>query len=71
MAAPLKHLVGPAMVLEIANRISFHMPAFNTAAFIQQFVAHYGELELMPRCHWVAQCLHQHLPKDYPTAVDI
>ena len=59
------------MVLQIANRISVHMPAFNTAAFIQQFVAHYGELELMPRCHWVAQCLHQHLPKDYPTAVDI
>ena len=71
MAAPLKHLAGPAMVLQIANRISVNMPAFNTAAFIQQFVAHYGELELMPRCHWVAQCLHQHLPKDYPTAVDI
>jgi len=71
MAAPLKHLVGPAMLLQIANRISVNMPAFNTAAFIQQFVAHYGELELMPRCHWVAQCLHQHLPKDYPTAVDI
>ena len=50
MAAPLKHLAGPAMVLQIANRISVHMPAFNTAAFIQQFVAHYGELELMPRC---------------------
>ena len=68
MAEPLKHQVGPTLLDRLASNILGVMPTFNADGFKQAFSEHYLELELMPRCHLVADCLYQFLPKDYITA---
>ena len=71
MADLLKDSVNQAMVLTIATRINQTMPGFNVEGFTQDFAKGYETLELMPRCHYIAQCLHTHLPKHYPSAITI
>ena len=71
MAEPLKHLVGPDLVGQLAENISSVMPDFNVGGFKQLFAEQYLDLELMPRCHLVADCLYEVLPNDYPTALSI
>jgi 3-methyladenine DNA glycosylase AlkC len=71
MAEPLKHLVGLDLVGQLAGNISNVMPAFNADGFKKLFAEQYLDLELMPRCHLVADCLYEVLPKDYLTALNI
>jgi 3-methyladenine DNA glycosylase AlkC len=71
MAEPLKHLVGPDLLEQLTSNILHVMPQFNANGFKQSFTDHYLELELMPRCHLVADCLYQFLPKEYITAVKV
>ena len=71
MAEPLKHLVGPNLVDQLANNIHVNMPAFNAAGFRQRFTEQYLDLELMPRCHLVADCLYEFLPSNYLAAVSV
>ena len=71
MAEPLKHLVGLDLVGQLAENISTAMPAFNGDEFKKLFAEQYLDLELMPRCHLVADCLFEVLPKDYLTALKI
>ena len=71
MAEPLKHLVGPDLLEQLANNILHVMPQFNADGFKQSFTDHYLELELMPRCHLLADCLYAFLPKEYIAAVKV
>jgi len=71
MAKPLKHLVGPKLVAQLGLYISQVMPQFDTDSLAKSFSTHYLGLELMDRCLFIADCLHKHLPEDYPTAVNI
>ena len=71
MAEPLKHLVGLDLVGQLAENISNATPAFNADEFKKLFAEQYLGLELMPRCHLVADCLYEVLPKNYLTALKI
>jgi len=71
MAEPLKHLVGPQLINQLASNIVNVLPTFDAPAFRQLFAGQYAELELMPRCHLVADCLQQFLPDDYLCAIKI
>ena len=71
MAEPLKHLVGPGLVNQLAGNIHQVMPAFNAAGFEQRFAEQYVKLELMPRCHLIADCLYEFLPTDYLLAINV
>tara|TARA_B110000285_G_C15069716_1_gene587196 strand:+ start:260 stop:1369 length:1110 start_codon:yes stop_codon:yes gene_type:complete len=71
MAEPLKHLVGLDLVGQLAENISNATPAFNADEFKKLFAEQYLVLELMPRCHLVADCLYEVLPKNYLTALKI
>jgi len=71
MAEPLKHLVGLDLAGQLAENISSVMPNFNAGEFKTLFAEQYLALELMPRCHLLADCLYAVLPKDYPTALKI
>jgi hypothetical protein len=71
MAEPLKHLVGPDLLEQFASNILHVMPQYNADGFKQSFTDRYLALELMPRCHLVADCLHGFLPKKYIAAVKV
>jgi len=71
MAEPLKHLVGLDLVGQLAENISNATPTFSADEFKKLFAEQYLDLELMPRCHLVADCLYEVLPKDYLTALKI
>ena len=46
-------------------------PGFATRAFVAQALRGYEELGLLPRARHLARALADHLPPDYPTAVDV
>ncbi|MCO4838308.1 MAG: DNA alkylation repair protein [Oceanospirillaceae bacterium] len=74
MAPPLKHLVGPALAAQLAHNVALGAlkvdgPKFDKAGFTQAFSDKHESLELMPRCHLLADCLYVFLPKHYPHAV--
>jgi 3-methyladenine DNA glycosylase AlkC len=71
MAEPLKHLVGLDLVGQLAENISNATPTFSADEFKKLFAEQYLDLELMPRCHLVADCLYEVLPKDYLPALKI
>ena len=71
MATPLKHLVATELVEQLANNIHLHMTAFDRAGFMQRFQDQYLDLELMPRCHLIADCLHDFLPSDYLVGIEV
>lgn len=71
MAEPLKHLVCPALAKQLASNICHVMSEFDGTGFQQTFNKQHDAMELMPRCHLLADCLHEFLPKHYPKAVAI
>ncbi|MCA3179062.1 MAG: DNA alkylation repair protein [Burkholderiaceae bacterium] len=71
MAEPLKAQYGPEVPRSIAAMIERVHPTFATRAFVAQALAGYGELELLPRARHVARAMADHLPREYPVALDV
>lgn len=67
----LKDQVGPAFIEKLAQSVSNHYPSFDHQSFCDQVHSQLEELELKARISWVAECLHHHLPVEYPKAIDI
>ncbi len=71
MAETLKSKYGPEIPKRIAKMIEAVHPAFPTKAFLNDVLAGYDALELMPRGAHIAAGLKKHLPAAYPRAVNI
>ncbi len=71
MAEPLKSQYGPEIPRRIAAMIERVHPSFATRAFVAQALRGYEDLELLPRARHVARALADHLPRDYPSALDV
>jgi 3-methyladenine DNA glycosylase AlkC len=71
MADPLKTFFSPALVRRLANDISRAEPAFPARAFERQATTGLEALELLDRGKHIARALHDHLPSEYPQALDV
>jgi 3-methyladenine DNA glycosylase AlkC len=71
VAEPLKAQFGPEVPRAIAAAIARAHPVFPTRAFVAQALRGYEDLELLPRARHVARALADHLPRDYPAALDV
>ena len=71
MADSLKRFFSPGLVRRIGSDIAAAHPAFPLQTFLRDACAGLDALELLDRgCH-IARALAAHLPRSYPTAVDI
>ena len=71
VAEPLKVFFSQALVQKLAADIERVQPAFKAKAFIRQASTGLEQLELMDRGKHIARALNEHLPKDYPSAIDV
>ncbi|MFM9971780.1 MAG: DNA alkylation repair protein, partial [Burkholderiales bacterium] len=71
MAEPLKNRFGAEIPRMLAKQISREYPAFRGTAFIEQIAEGYEPLDLMARARKIARALRDHLPADYPQAIEI
>jgi 3-methyladenine DNA glycosylase AlkC len=71
MAETLKSRYGVDVPHRVAAMVAAVHPAFDTPAFVDDALAGYDTLELMPRGRHMAQALRRHLPADVPTALDL
>ena len=72
MPEPLKNMYSKQLMTDLSNEISKHYPAFDQRAFSQSvFDQQWHEKELKQRMRHIAECLHQHLPADYKTTINI
>lgn len=71
MAEPLKARYGPEVPQRIAAMIERVHPVFASRAFVAQALRGYEDLELLPRARHIARALGDHLPADYPQALDV
>ncbi len=71
MAATLKSKYGKEIPEKIAAMIEAVHPAFPAKAFLRDVLRGYDALELMPRGAHISNTLKNHLPDDFPLAVDI
>ena len=72
MPEPLKNMYSKPFMTDLSNEISKHYPVFNQRAFSQSvFDQHWQKKELKQRMRHISECLHQHLPADYKTTIDI
>lgn len=71
MPEPIKNFFSPRLVRLLAADITRVEPAFPAQAFIRQATAGLEELELLGRARHIARALGEHLPRDYPRAVDV
>lgn len=71
MAEPLKTFFSPALVRRLAADLQRVEPAFSARAFIRQATAGLDELELLERGKHIARALADHLPAEYPKAIDV
>ena len=71
MAEPLKNQFGPDVPVAIASMVSRVHPSFPVKKFTRDALAGYEPLSLTQRGWHIARALRQHLPDDYPRAVDI
>jgi 3-methyladenine DNA glycosylase AlkC len=68
----LKDLFNKESVATLANAIHSHYPAFDSAAFSASvFDDGWQDRELKERMRHITVVLHEFLPSDYPTAIDI
>ena len=67
----LKNYIDRNLVAQIAGRIRLVHPAFPHEAFIAAASDNLPNLELKARFAHIADCLREHLPADYPAALDI
>jgi 3-methyladenine DNA glycosylase AlkC len=71
MAEPLKHSFGPDVPRRIAAQVSAVYAGFPAQAFLDDVLAGYDALELLPRGAAIAAALRRHLPASYPAALEI
>jgi hypothetical protein len=71
MAEPLKDQFGAEVPGEIAAMIATVWPNFAVDDFVTDCLAGYDELSLTQRARQIAHALGQHLPADYPQAIEI
>ena len=71
MAEPLKNHFGADVPPAIASMIAAVHPSFPVKKFTRDALAGYEPLSLTERGWHIARVLRQHLPDDYPRAVDI
>lgn len=64
-------LFNPEKVAYLAGLVKQAYPDFKSEAFQQTVVAAFPELELKARITHITTCLHEYLPADYETALDI
>jgi 3-methyladenine DNA glycosylase AlkC len=55
----------------LACELTEAYPAFNKNLFIQDAISKFPQLELKARITWIAECLKNHLPNHYQTAITI
>ena len=71
MAEPLKNLLHPALVTDMAGYISPHAPDFDAERFVRLATEGMERLELMQRSEQIRDALAQTLPADYVSAAAI
>lgn len=71
MAEPLKSFFSPDLVRRLAADLARAEPAFPAAAFRAQATDGLAALELMDRARHIAVALGDHLPADYPDALEV
>jgi 3-methyladenine DNA glycosylase AlkC len=71
MAEPLKTFFSPALVRRLATDIQRVESSFPARSFIRQAIIGLDELELLDRGKHIARALADHLPDDYPSAIDV
>lgn len=71
MAEPLTSQYGPEIPRRIAAMIERVHPTFASRAFVAQALRGYGALGLLPRARQIARALADHLPRDYPAALEV
>ncbi|NRP70225.1 hypothetical protein ILFOPFJJ_01104 [Ensifer psoraleae] len=71
MADPLKNLLHPGVVLELAKHLGRYAPAFDHDRFIALASDGLDSLELMQRSLRIRDALFQTLPEDFPAAAEI
>jgi 3-methyladenine DNA glycosylase AlkC len=58
-------------VKKIATELKVVYPEFKDKLFVKQVLAEFPKLELMARVYWIRDCLREHLPEDYQSAVKV
>jgi 3-methyladenine DNA glycosylase AlkC len=71
MAEPLKTFFSPALVRRLAASIARTEPSFPSRSFTRQATSGLSDLELVERGKHIARTLAEHLPPEYPRAIDI
>jgi len=71
MAEPLKTFFSPVLVRRLSGELAQVLPSFPSRAFIAQASAGLDRLELLDRGKHIARALADHLPGDYPSALDV
>lgn len=71
MAGELKAFFSPALVRRMANEIAAVHRAFPKDAFVRDATRGLERHELKGRAQHIASALKQHLPQDYPRALDV
>jgi 3-methyladenine DNA glycosylase AlkC len=71
MGDPLKTFFSPSLVRRLAGDITRVHPGFPARAFIAMACAGLDGLELLDRGKHIARALAEHLPPDYPQALDV
>ena len=71
MAEQLKTFFSPVLVKRLARDMARVYPGFDTRGFVKTATAGLDDLELLDRGRHIAKALKQHLPDEYPAAVDV
>lgn len=65
------HLFNRDKVTLLAAELAAVHPAFEAERFVDDVVEQFPTLELKARIAWIAHCLREHLPVDYPEAIAV
>lgn len=71
MAEPLKHRFGPPVVRRLAKELADAHTRFDRAGFERDALRGFEGLELLDRGRHLGRVLRDHLPADFPSAVDV
>ncbi len=71
MAEPLKHQFGPPVVRRLGQELAAAHRRFNRGAFEREALRGFEALELLDRGRHLGRVLRDHLPADFPAAVDV
>jgi len=72
MPEPLKNLYSKTLIKNLCREITLHYSNFDTAVFSQLvFDQHWPHKALKQRMRHITECLHQQLPQDYMTTINI